>query len=95
MNDETKEMQKDIQELEAKINDPALCQKIANAVKTNVPHEDGFSLDLNDPILETLDLLKNPTIEPVLRPDQILKVAFANQPDKKDARQLVLDLYQL
>ncbi|CAO3673897.1 hypothetical protein G6F70_006884 [Rhizopus microsporus] len=90
MSEESKEMQKDIQELEAKINDTALCQKISNAVKTEMP------IDIeagDDPISETLELLKNPAIEPVLRPDQILKVAFAHQQDAP--RQLVMYLYQL
>lgn len=93
MNEQSKELQKDIEELQAKINDSPLCEKIANAVKTELP--EGVSLGNTSPILETLDLLKNPTIEPVLTPQQILKVAFANQPDKVESRKLVENLYQL
>jgi hypothetical protein len=93
MNEQTKELQKDIEELQLKINDPPLCEKIANAVKTELP--EGVSLGNTSPILETLDLLKNPAIEPVLTPQQIIKVAFANQPGKIESRQLVENLYQL
>lgn len=92
MNDDIKEMQHDIQALETKINDPILCLKLANAVKTKKTQE---TICIQDPILETLDVLKIPQIEPLLTPDQILKVAFANQPHQNEARELVQDLYEL
>lgn len=92
MNDQTKELQKDIEELQIKINDPPLCEKIANAVQSDIPN----NVELGtSPILETLELLKNPTIEPVLTSQQILKVAFANQPGKVEAQTLVENLYKL
>ncbi|KAI7902162.1 uncharacterized protein BX663DRAFT_436291 [Cokeromyces recurvatus] len=93
MNEQTKELDKDIEELQTKINDPQLCQKIANAVQTELP--DGVSMERTTPILETLELLKNPNIAPVLTPQQIIKVAFANQPDKVESRELVENLYHL
>lgn len=93
MSEQSKDMQKDIEELEAKINDPALCQKVANAVKCDKP--EGLDLGKTTPIQETLDLLKNSKIEPVLSPEQIIKVAFANQPGKVEARTLVENLYKL
>ena len=94
MNDQTKELQKDIEELQIKINDPPLCLKIANAVKSEVP-DNVVDLGHTSSILETLELLKNPAIEPILTPQQILKVAFANQPGKADAQKLVTDLHKL
>ncbi|KAI8340423.1 hypothetical protein BD560DRAFT_339350 [Blakeslea trispora] len=93
MSEQSKELTKDIEELERKINDPLLCQKIANAVQTEVPV--GLKLDSSSPVNETLELLKDSNIEPVLTPQQILKVAFANQPGKEESRQLVEDLYRL
>ncbi|KAI8066035.1 hypothetical protein BDF21DRAFT_426933 [Thamnidium elegans] len=93
MNEQTKDMQKDIEELELKINDPPLCQKVCNAVKSDKPAS--LELGKTSPIQETLELLKNPAIEPVLSPQQIIKVAFANQPDKAESRRLVEDLYKL
>ncbi|CAO0792839.1 unnamed protein product [Mucor circinelloides] len=93
MNVQSKELTKDIEELQLKINDPPLCQKIANAVQTELP--DGAKLSKATPITETLELLKNPNIEPVLTPQQIIKVAFANQPGKLEARELVENLYKL
>lgn len=93
MNEQTKDMQKDIEELELKINDPPLCQKVCNAVKCDKPAS--LELGKTSPIQETLELLKNPAIEPVLSPQQIIKVAFANQPGKVEARTLVEDLYKL
>ncbi|OBZ85458.1 hypothetical protein A0J61_06501 [Choanephora cucurbitarum] len=71
MNEQSKELAKDIEELERKINDPLLCQKIANAVQTEIP--EGLKLDNSSPINETLELLKDSNIEPVLTPQQILK----------------------
>jgi hypothetical protein len=94
MNDQTKELQKDIEELQIKINDPPLCEKVSNAVKSQVP-ENITRSSSSSPILETLELLKNPSIEPVLTPQQIVKVAFANQPGKIEAQTLVEDLYKL
>lgn len=93
MNEESKEMQKDIDELEAKIKDPALCQKISNAVHTELQKDQ--VVGTKDPVTETLELLKNPSIEPTLNADEIMKVAMANQPGQTQAHQLVLDLYQL
>jgi hypothetical protein len=93
MNEQTKELSKDIEELQIKINDPPLCEKIANAVKTELPA--CVSLGKSTPINETLELLKNPAIEPVLTPQQIIKVAFANQPGKVESRELVENLYKL
>ncbi|CEP08302.1 hypothetical protein [Parasitella parasitica] len=93
MSEQSKELTKDIQELEAKINDPPLCLKIANAVQTELPP--GVTLGKTTPITETLQLLKNSNIEPVLTPEQIIKVAFANQPGKLEARVLVESLYKL
>lgn len=93
MNDQTKELQKDIDELQIKINDPPLCQKIANAVETDLP--ENVQVGKSSPILETLELLKNSSIEPVLTPQQIIKVAFANQPGKVEAQTLVDNLYKL
>lgn len=93
MNEQSKELSKDIEELQIKINDPPLCQKIANAVQTELPP--GVTLGKTTPISETLELLKNPNIEPVLTPQQIIKVAFANQPGKLEARELVDNLYKL
>lgn len=93
MSEQAKELEKDITELEAKINDPDLCLKIKNAVQTDLP--DNVTLGKSSPIQETLDLLKNPTIQPTLTPQQILKVALANQPDKVEARALVGNLYNL
>ncbi|KAI8876645.1 hypothetical protein K501DRAFT_231687 [Backusella circina FSU 941] len=90
MNEESKEMQKDIEELQLKINDPLLCKKVENAVKSDRPAGLVFS---GSSINDTLEMLKNPAIEPVLSPQQILKVAFANQKD--EARLLVEQLYQL
>ncbi|KAI8971444.1 hypothetical protein BDF20DRAFT_907230 [Mycotypha africana] len=99
MGEESKEIAKDIQELETKINDPVLCHKIANAVKTELPADEVEKITLNkkanNSITEILDLLKNPNIEPILSPEQILKVAFANQADKVEARALVQNLYDL
>ncbi|KAI8636666.1 hypothetical protein BD408DRAFT_425798 [Parasitella parasitica] len=93
MSEQSKELNKDIQDLEAKISDPPLCQKIANAVQTELPS--GVTLGKTTPITETLELLKNSNIEPVLTPEQIIKVAFANQPGKIEARVLVENLYKL
>jgi hypothetical protein len=93
MSEQTKELSKDIEELQIKINDPPLCEKVANASKTELPA--GVSLGKSTPINETLELLKNPTIAPVLTPQQILKVAFANQPGKVEHRELVENLYKL
>lgn len=93
MNEQAKDLSKDIEDLQVKINDPALCEKIANAVKTEVP--EGVSLGKSTPINATLELLKNATIEPVLTPQQIIKVAFANQPGKVESRELVENLYKL
>ncbi|OBZ85448.1 hypothetical protein A0J61_06499 [Choanephora cucurbitarum] len=93
MNEQSKELAKDIEELERKINDPLLCQKIANAVQTEIP--EGLKLDNSSPINETLELLKDSNIEPVLTPQQILKVAFANQPGREESHKLVQDLYKL
>jgi hypothetical protein len=92
MNEESKEMQKDIEALVVEINDPLLCKKVENAANSDRPEGLKFS---GSSITDTLEMLKNPTIEPVLSPQQILKVAFANQPGKDEARVLVEQLYQL
>ncbi|KAI8883445.1 hypothetical protein K501DRAFT_323467 [Backusella circina FSU 941] len=92
MNDESKEMQKDIEELQQKINDPHLCKKVENTIKTDMPPDLVFS---GNNIKDTLDMLKNPSIEPVLTSEQIMHVAFANQPGNKEAHQLVEQLYDL
>lgn len=93
MNEQTKDLQKDIEELQLKINDPPLCEKVANAVQSAIPA--GVNLGKTSPIQETLELLKNPAIQPVLTPQQILRVAFANQPGKLEARALVENLHKL
>ncbi|KAI8084323.1 uncharacterized protein B0P05DRAFT_535098 [Gilbertella persicaria] len=93
MSEETKELTKDIEDLQNKINDPPLCQKIANAVQTELP--EGVTLDKTTPITETLEMLKDSNIKPILTPQQILKVAFANQPGKVESRELVENLYKL
>ncbi|KAI7884733.1 uncharacterized protein EV154DRAFT_522072 [Mucor mucedo] len=93
MSEQSKDMQKDIEELQLKINDPPLCEKVANAVQSDIPA--GVSMGKTTPIQETLELLKNPTIQPVLTPQQIMRVAFANQPGKVEARTLVENLHKL
>jgi DNA-binding ferritin-like protein len=82
--------------LQTKINDETLCLKIKNAVLADLPTDiNSKNLKKPLPIEETLELLKNPNIEPALTPQQIIKVAFATQPDKVEARELVENLYQL
>ncbi|KAI8997035.1 hypothetical protein BDB01DRAFT_845727 [Pilobolus umbonatus] len=93
MHDEVKEMQKEIAKLEEVINDPVLCTKIANAVKYELPPD--TVLKGQTPIMETLELLKNAKIKPVLTSQQIMSVAFANQEGKEESRKLVMNLYQL
>ncbi|KAI9481334.1 MAG: hypothetical protein EXX96DRAFT_566280 [Benjaminiella poitrasii] len=93
MGEQTKELSKDIEELQIKINDPVLCQKVVNAVQSELPA--GNTPTPTTPINEILELLKNASIEPALTPQQIIKVAFANQPDKVESRELVENLYNL
>ncbi|KAG0165832.1 hypothetical protein DFQ28_008257 [Apophysomyces sp. BC1034] len=93
MNDEVKEYQKDIDELEKRINDPVLCQKIQNAVNTTCPEEADF--EGGSSIADTLVLLKSDTIAPMLTPEQIMRVAFAEQPGHREARHLVKQLHEL
>lgn len=45
--------------------------------------------------MKTLSILQNEDIEPALTPEQITKVAFANQRSHKDSRRLVKRLHQL
>ncbi|KAF7727921.1 serine/threonine protein kinase, CMGC group [Apophysomyces ossiformis] len=93
MNDEVKEYQKDIDDLEKKINDPILCQKIRNAVNTKCPED--FDFEGISSVADTLELLKNETIEPPLTPDQIMRIAFAEEVGNNEARQLVRKLHEL
>lgn len=92
MNDESKEIQNDIEKLREKINDPGLCQKVENTIKCDMPPDLVFS---GNNIKDTLDMLKNPSIEPVLTPQQITHLSLATQSDNKEPRQLVERLYDL
>jgi len=94
LSEETKKMQKDIDDLETKIKEPVLCQKIANAVKSVLPNGENI-INQQDPIIETLDLLKSTSFEPVLEAHELLKVSPANEPGKEESHQLVIDLYKL
>ncbi|KAI8084991.1 uncharacterized protein BX664DRAFT_300647 [Halteromyces radiatus] len=91
MNDQAKELQKNIDALEKQINDPSLCTKIRNATETLLP--DGEKLGVDTPIAETIALLQNQDILPQLTPEQIKKVALVNQ--NKESKQLVQQLYHL
>ncbi|KAI8388420.1 uncharacterized protein BYT42DRAFT_559997 [Radiomyces spectabilis] len=96
MHDEAKELQKNIEELEKSINDEPLCQKLRNAVDTEAPPYNQRNGPVHKrPITETLDVLRNEDIAPVLSADQIMKVAFANDARQTESRLLVKKLYQL
>ncbi|KAI8067136.1 hypothetical protein BC940DRAFT_274346 [Gongronella butleri] len=87
MHDQAKELQRNIEELEKTIADPALCAKIRNA--TELPRPD--DLPARQTIIEeTMTLLRNPEITPALTAEQIKKVALIDQ--DKEARLLVVQL---
>ncbi|GAB5586641.1 hypothetical protein Unana1_01541 [Umbelopsis nana] len=96
LQEDAKESQKNIENVEKIINDPGLCKKIYNSVypanSTAIEIEEDEDLS---PIMKTLSILQNEDIEPALTPEQITKVAFANQRSHKDSRRLVKRLHQL
>ncbi|ORX61351.1 hypothetical protein DM01DRAFT_1331961 [Hesseltinella vesiculosa] len=88
MQDQAKELQRQIQDLEASINDPSLCAKIRNATETPRPQD----LPTRQSLLqETTALLQNPDIGPALTPDQIRRVAVQD----KESQRLILRLGNL
>ncbi|KAI9280653.1 hypothetical protein BY458DRAFT_531674 [Sporodiniella umbellata] len=93
LHEESKQMQKDIDDLEAIIKDPELCKKVAIATQTELKQDQVVGTE--DPVTETLKLLNDSSIAPVLTQEQINKVALADQPGEEQARQLVLELYKL
>jgi len=93
MSEETKEMQKDIEDLESKIKDSVLCKKIFNAVKTKCPDNESKDTEI-DSITETIALLNNPDIEPELSSEKKEKLALAISPDQESS-ELVQNLYKL
>jgi len=88
MTNTSKEMHKDIDGLKLKINDTDLCKKIENAIQSEMPNNVTLK---KSPISVTLELLKNPTIEPVLSPQKISNVEDV----KEESQQLIMDLYKL
>ncbi|KAI9317706.1 hypothetical protein BX666DRAFT_1857470 [Dichotomocladium elegans] len=98
VNDGTKQVQQDIANLEAKIQDPALCQKVKNATETPITDDEISERSIRgvlSPINETLEMLKNPDIQPQLTPAQIVKLAAANDPANIRARDFVMQLHSL
>ncbi|RUP48134.1 hypothetical protein BC936DRAFT_144918, partial [Jimgerdemannia flammicorona] len=94
LNEEAKGYQQDIEDLEKSIGDGALCYKVRNAVY----HFKGVVADpALSPPEQVKALLRNEHILPPLTPDQILRVAAADQEGAagKEARVLVRKLRQL
>ncbi|CAO3624260.1 unnamed protein product [Cunninghamella echinulata] len=90
MNEENKNLQKNIDDLEKTINDPVLCLKIRNATETTLPEGESIG---DTPISETIKVLQNEEISPQLTVEQIKKVALANH--NKEAKELVQQLNAL
>lgn len=96
MNDNAKQLQQDIDNLEAKIGDPSLCQKIKNGIETPITDDVVTQrIRVQSTVDETLDMLKNADIEPALTPEQIIKVAGAKDSSNMESRLLVTQLHQL
>ncbi|ORY93913.1 hypothetical protein BCR43DRAFT_558151 [Syncephalastrum racemosum] len=96
MQDDAKSLQKDIEALERKIDDPILCAKVANAVSTPLG-DDEEARTSGSPMMETLTLLQRDDVAPPLGPEQILKIAQVH-PDYKNnakARKRVKQLHAL
>lgn len=85
MNEESKSFQKDIELLETKIQDKAVCKKLYHAVRTIVPENDKFR-DQESDMMEVLALLENDTIEPVLLDEQKNRIIRSKRLLKRSIR---------
>jgi hypothetical protein len=92
MNEESKTFQKEIQTLEEKINDTAICEKLSNAVKTPLPGDSEFR-KYKTKIMEIFALFNNNDIEPVLSIDQL--TMLSEYEENRDAKKLVHHCIQL
>ncbi|KAI9024995.1 hypothetical protein CLU79DRAFT_92414 [Phycomyces nitens] len=88
MNEDAKESQKDAIELEKAISHPDLCKKLKAAV--NCPLPDNVVLDESSYILSTLNILKEPSFEPIL-PASVLDRLVS----QKDDPEIQLEIKQL
>ncbi|CDH53981.1 px domain protein [Lichtheimia corymbifera JMRC:FSU:9682] len=90
MVDDANAFTKEIEMLEAKIDEKALCAKVRNAVSTPSPT---YPEEMGSPILEVISVLQNPDIEPRLSPEQLALVSDGG--GIKKTKKLLKQLYDL
>ncbi|KAI7887522.1 hypothetical protein K492DRAFT_139616 [Lichtheimia hyalospora FSU 10163] len=90
MVDDANAFTKEIESLEAKIDEKVLCAKVRNAVSTPSPT---YPEDLGSPVLEVISVLQNPDIEPRLSPEQLALVSDGG--GIKKTKKLLKQLYDL
>ncbi|KAI8380919.1 uncharacterized protein BYT42DRAFT_612752 [Radiomyces spectabilis] len=98
MNEEMKSLDKDMESLEAKIDDPIICRKIYNAVRTPFLEEKSCANPLASICTsrdETLAILRNNLIDPPLDSSQIAKLTLIEQSSAKESRQWIKRVHRL